>query len=183
MLLMSLAWARGVHCVLENPPGSRIWAMLRAARAVCFPEWIADAMRCTYSEEPVGDRLWKRYRLLCTEPWGLLLQSYCTCNPKQHVHLTKNVFSPKGRRRCAGRRQRLLQSAAYPTKLGETVVKRWREGLAGVRIAFCQKGGRFFPRARTTKRRAPVTAACHVQAGTATEPPRLGAVARQIFGA
>ena len=68
MFLMNLAWARGVRCVLENPLGSRIWAMLRAARAVCFPEWIAGVMRCAYSEEPVGDRLWKRYRLLCTEP-------------------------------------------------------------------------------------------------------------------
>ena len=117
-----------------------------------------------------------------TEPLGLLWQSTCTCNLRQHIHLTKNVFSPNGRRRCTGRRQLLLQSAAYPTKLGETVVKRWQEGLAGVRIAFCPKGGRFFPRARTTKRRAPVTAACHVQAGTATKPPRLGAVARRLLG-
>ena len=70
---MNLAWARGVRCVLENPPGSRIWAMLRAARAVCFPEWIANAVRCAYSEEPVGDRLWKRYRLWCTEQWGALV--------------------------------------------------------------------------------------------------------------
>ena len=145
MFLMNLAWARGAHCVLENPPGSRIWAMLRAARAVCALECIANAMCCTYSEELVGDRLWKRYRLLRTEPWWLLLQSYCTCNPKQHVHVTTNVFSPNGRRRYTGRRQLLLQSAAYPTKLGETVVKMVARGACRCSHCFLPERRTFLP--------------------------------------
>ena len=178
--LMTVAWVRGVHCILENPAGSRMFPFYVAAGAIVFQPVKAVCARCHFSEEPVGERLWKRYTLLSTEPWATALRRVCPCPPgTQHKLLTiRSVRLPgAGKCKCRGHAARLATSAHYPGALGTAVVAAWRRagssavaGHAGIATAIGRAG---------------VSAAAGVagHVGSATAVGRAGAAAAIVGSA
>ncbi len=127
VLLMSLAVFRGVHCILENPVGSRMWPFLTCAQAIRFPTWGVVCNRCAFEEAPLGEKLYKRYRLVGTALWTLTLRRPCTC--QSHAHRLSSRRSRRQPRRCSGNLAVLQESGAYPCGLGVAVVQAWQAGI------------------------------------------------------
>ena len=64
--LLMVASVRGVLCVLENPPSSRIFkfpVMKYVVKSFWF-DWPAIVHRCGYSTEPLGKRIGKQYKFV-----------------------------------------------------------------------------------------------------------------------
>ncbi len=123
--LMTVAWARMVHVVLENPLSSRIFNFMTAAGAVVFKATLVRCARCAFSDAADGNRYLKRYRFLSSETWIQQLNKQCVCQrPKKHAPLFTVTYS-RGRRRHTGITTALKASAVYPRALGEAVVRAW----------------------------------------------------------
>ena len=121
--LMTLAYVRDVHGVLENPHGSRMFAMFQVASVLVFDTFRTACMRCPFAVEPDGQRHWKRYMFLSASMWVKRLRRKCGCLSKQHIKLTKKRFG-----RVSGIKPRLRESAAYPLALGSAVISAWEAG-------------------------------------------------------
>ncbi len=123
--LMTVAWARMVHVVLENPLTSKLFSFLTVAGAVVFKPTLVSCARCAFSDAADGDRYLKRYRFLSSETWIQQLSKQCVCQrPKKHAPLVTVTYS-RARRRHTGIKAALQASAAYPRALGEAVVRAW----------------------------------------------------------
>ena len=120
--------------VVENPPGSWLWAILSDTLArykvseVCVP-------RCAYDDEPPGTRFFKPYKFLAIASDSnavhkiQLLQGKCNC-PQEvcrgrtiRTHIPLMPLNSSGGR--CGRFGRLAAAAAYPCRLGEALVLAW----------------------------------------------------------
>ena len=128
--LLTVAWCFGVSVVFENPVGSRIWPYLSMARALVLQGVQVVCNRCAYDRTPRGERLFKRYTLFCTEPWGKALHSKCPCG-KGASHRTSSRRKVEGQTiRTTGRKARLEESGRYPAAMGAAVVAAWRRAAA-----------------------------------------------------
>lgn len=125
--LMVLAYMRGVHVVIENPPGSTIWkySPMKEAIQICGGH-SAVTPRCAWSAERLGKRMKKYFRFCCSAPWIQKLRRKCPCGGRGHLQLTVIRFV-NGRKRFTGKRVALLKSAAYPLALGRAIIKAWSQ--------------------------------------------------------
>ena len=124
--LMTVAWARAVHIVLENK--DLMFKYLKASGAVVFDPFMVVTTRCAFSDAPDGQRYLKRYKLLASESWISHVKKTCPCKkPKMHAPLAE-VCLDRGRRRCTGIPSALKASGAYPARFGQVVIQAWLMG-------------------------------------------------------
>ena len=135
--LLELAFARKLQAVLENPPVSYIWKF--PPLASCLERLgmnlhTAICHRCAYEESLSSEsklRLGKRYKLVATGAWIQGARRSCKCPGRKHQVLTKRWIK-YGKRKCAGKRELLTQSAAYPRGLGKVIIQVWQQGTTTV---------------------------------------------------
>lgn len=129
--LLTVAWCFGVSVLFENPVGSRMWPYLSMAGGLVVQEGVhVVCHRCAYDRAPRGERLFKRYKLFCTEPWGKALCSKCPCG-KGAGHRLSSRRKVEGQIvRTTGRKASLEESGRYPAALGVAVVAAWRRAAA-----------------------------------------------------
>jgi hypothetical protein len=130
--LMTVAWVRQVHVVIENPSTSLLFRFYNAAHAILFEPRVAICYRCAFSDEPDGLRLLKRYKLLSSEDWIVKLQRSCPCAPPKHHARLVSVAVINGKSKRTGITSALQASGAYPDRLGTTVVHAWIGDTHGV---------------------------------------------------
>jgi hypothetical protein len=121
--LATVASARGLFFVLENPPRSLLWRYLSSCGA--DEGWIHAALcdRCAFAAGKLAGQseIRKTYRLVGNAPWIAALGLRCRCEPTvKHAAMTQ-VFGSKRR----GVLDVMGASAAYPAEMGEFVVKAW----------------------------------------------------------
>ena len=123
--LMVLAYMRGVHVAIENPPGSTIWKFspMKEAIQICGCHSVVTP-RCAWSTEVRGERMKKYFRFCCSAPWIQELCRKCPCGGMTHLQLTV-LRCVNGRKRFTGKRAALLKSAAYPLALGRGLIRAW----------------------------------------------------------
>ena len=125
VFLCQLAITRRVHFALENPGDSHIFRFFE----LVFPPWASwrslylfsqSVPRCPYddSDEP---KLGKSYKWVSSCPGVKELQAKCTC---QGAHRKLGFRNDRGWTRDQGA---LGESAAYPKRLGEAVLKVWEK--------------------------------------------------------
>lgn len=132
VFLMRLALGRGVHGIMENPTGSRLWKFLDQAGAWPFPTYEAVTHRCAFEECPEGGmKLFKRYRLVGTAPWVGQMRRECPCKSRLHRKAAVVVKDRCGKMATSGKRVVLRESGAYPAAMGVAVVQAWKRSLAG----------------------------------------------------
>lgn len=128
--LLTVAWCFGVSVVFENPVGSRMWPYLSMARALVTQGVQVVCNRCAYDRAPHGERLFKRYALFCTEPWGKALRSKCPCG-KGASHRISSRRKIEGQAiHTTGRKAYLEESGRYPAAMGVAMVAAWHRAAA-----------------------------------------------------
>jgi hypothetical protein len=129
MLFFIVAWARGVYPVIENPANSLMWSYFIANFPMNdLPSHSATCARCAFSREPLGQRLWKRFKFLATDGWINALEVPCACPKKLHTELVK-VQEVDGRMRRTGISKSLSLSGEYPVALGKAIIDAWQAKL------------------------------------------------------
>ena len=124
VFLLTLAWARGVHIVLENKP--RMMKYLVASGAMLFEPHSVQCARCAFSDAPDGQRWLKKYSLWSSEGWLRQLSCPCACTkPALHARLVRTEVINGKKAYNTVDRKALQQAAAYPLRMGEAVVDAW----------------------------------------------------------
>ena len=138
--LMVLAYMRGVHVVIENPPGSTIWKFspMKEGIQICGGH-SAVTPRCAWSMDRLGKRMKKYFRFCCSAPWIQKLRRKCRCGRKGHLQLTVIRFV-NGRKRFTGKRVALLKSAAYPPALGRALIQAWCQSSSNLNNVLRSRG-------------------------------------------
>ena len=123
--LFKLAHIRGCCCVLENPVRSVMFQYGSLVDCLAgIPLHYAVCPHCKFSTAPVGQRFSKKFKFMCNGPWVGQLRAVCDC---QAGHLTLvRTRKAGGRRKVWGIPKLLLESAAYPPKLGEAIIQAWQ---------------------------------------------------------
>ena len=128
-LLYSVAFARGVDVVLENPSSSTIfmYGPLVDVLAAIGPDKKSTAVcpHCAHSNAQMGSRYGKKFKFLGTADWIVQLARKCKCPGRQHVKLVTESFRD-GVRKVTGRSAFLKDSAAYPAQLGRAIIAAWQ---------------------------------------------------------
>ena len=132
--LIALGVARGLFVVVENPPGSWLWAILSETLEL-YEVSEVTVPRCAYSDEPPGCKFFKPYKFLAissdsdTAQKIQHLQGKCSCPQEVHNGRTTRKHIPLMLRNSSGgqcgRFGRLAAAAAYPRRLGEALVLAW----------------------------------------------------------
>jgi len=132
--LIEFAMARGVECVVENPPWSFIWKFPPMAAVMSKGlQHSAVTYRCAFERKASSvPRLWKVYKFWATGSWIQGTRRTCQCAGKPHLRMTKSYLDRLGKRRHNGIPNLLTQSAAYPDALGVSIVRAWSKGAARV---------------------------------------------------
>ena len=124
-ILFKLAHRRGVSVTLENPARS---VMFKYGSLVdCLediPLHYAVCPHCRFSTAPAGKRFSKKFKFMCNAAWIYRLRAVCNCQAG-HMKLIKTRHEG-GRRKVWGIPKLLQESAAYPPKLGEAIIKAWQ---------------------------------------------------------
>jgi hypothetical protein len=123
--LFALAWSRGVHAAIENPPGSTVWKY-PAVRALTdhLPRLAAAVVRrCVFDDAEYGHRYGKAYRILASNSWvtSPALTQGCSCPGRVHCSMVRRDDQGK----VWGLQSRLTESQAYPTKMGHAIIAAW----------------------------------------------------------
>ena len=129
--LFAVAWARGAHVVLENPPASHLWDYLPVKRVLeainsHTPLHHIVTYRCAFDDAPHGERYLKPYKFLGSGSWLERARRSCDCPDRRHREL---AVSHDGA--VSGIRDRLAESAAYPPRLGAAIVNAWVSTVDG----------------------------------------------------
>jgi len=129
--LFAVAWARGAHVVLENPPASHLWDYLPVKRVLeainsHTPLHHIVTYRCAFDDAPHGERYLKPYKFLGSGSWLERARRSCDCPDRRHREL---AVSHDGA--VSGIRDRLTESAAYPPRLGAAIVNAWASTVDG----------------------------------------------------
>ena len=124
--LFLVAVFRGVHAVVENPPGSMMfnYEIFANACSLWLKRFWAVLPHCRFSTAPYGFRFGKRFKLMGSHAWVLQLACKCQCPGRQHKPLA-TVKTVRGKRKVTGLKQALKDSAAYPAKMGIAVIQAW----------------------------------------------------------
>jgi hypothetical protein len=134
--LYSVAFARGVDVVLENPSSSTIfmYGPLVDVLATIGPDQKSTAVcpHCAHSAAQMGSRYGKKFKFLGTADWIAKLARKCKCPGRQHVKLVTESFRD-GVRKVTGRSAFLKDSAAYPAKLGRAIIATWQSSQSSAR--------------------------------------------------
>lgn len=127
VFLFTVAWARMVEAVIENPVDSVLfkYTPVRDTLAkVEGPGCRVVTPRCAFSTEAFGRRPYKLYRFVATGSWITSLRRRCSCPGKEHMKLTvRKVVN--GRVQITGIKTALVYSASYPRALGHAVAASW----------------------------------------------------------
>ena len=160
--LFAVAVLRGVHAVIENPPGSMIFGYEPAAtvwETIWRTRFWAVLPHCRFSEKPFGSRFGKKFKLMGSHRWVRRLACKCKCPGRKHKLLVTTKMI-KGVRKVTGSKQALKESAAYPAKLGIAVINAWKssgeddEVIEGPGPTGPRSTGRRSTGARSTGRRS-----------------------------
>ena len=136
--LLELAIARMVQAALENPPRSYIWRfppLASSLESLGMDLHAAICHRCAYEDAGKDSklRLGKMYKVVATGDWIKGARRKCQCPGRVHMLLTK-TWLKSGRKRCAGRRALLAQSAAYPRGFGKVIIQVWQQGMTQMEV-------------------------------------------------
>ncbi len=126
--LFLVAWAHGAEAVIENPAASYIFSFppVRAALAIALANKVSTP-RCAWSGARIGKRWYKLYTFWGTPSWLQDLARKCPCGGARggnHAALTTTAWVD-GKLKTYGVKHALTASAAYPAKLGRTIVQCW----------------------------------------------------------
>ena len=123
--LIELAVHRGVEVGVENPPGSWIWKFLPFSQTVnSLCKHVCErTQRCGFDDKPKGKRLLKEYKFKATGAWVEGLAATCPCGSCLHRRLSKKWQGADGRARSQGNKAELTESAGYPRRLGEAIIR------------------------------------------------------------
>lgn len=124
--LFTVAWARLVEAVIENPASSLIFKYAPVRNTLqTLTVYFAVCARCRFSEEAYGKRCKKPYKFAATGDWVRNLQFSCRCPGHRHATLSTSIVK-NGKRHITGILPALRRSAAYPFPLGQAIVDAWR---------------------------------------------------------
>ena len=129
IFLYTVAFVRGVHPVLENPPSSVLFLFgpVVTGLAQIASKHTAVAPHCAFSGGPRGSRFAKKFKFVSTSVWICQLARQCRCGGRGHTSLT-SIRIKDGIHRVDGCRDALKASAAYPRALGRAIIKAWSSG-------------------------------------------------------
>lgn len=131
---INLGVARNLFVVVENPPGSWLWAIL-ADEMQRYVTSVKTVPRCAFDDDPPGSKYFKPYKFASFATDADVanaiqnLQGKCQC-PREvrngrviRKHLPLMIRNEAGGQ--CGRHGRLARSAAYPSRLGHALVLAW----------------------------------------------------------
>ena len=121
--LFTVAWARGVEAVIENPPCSYLWkypAIAELRSRMTLTLCTAIAYRCRFDPNPYGTRYLKGYKLCATGSWANAVGLKCVCPGRAH----KRTYDQQGTA-VTGRHKYLVATQAYPLNMGIAIVHAW----------------------------------------------------------
>jgi len=111
-LFYTVARARDVCAVIENPPSSTMFQYAPIRDATSDSDSVT-CPRCVYSREPFGKRFGKQFKFVATAPWICALASQCRCPGRLHQKTVKERIV-NGVRKVWGDPKLLAESGSYP---------------------------------------------------------------------
>lgn len=124
-LFYTVARARDVCAVIENPPSSTLFQYAPIRDATSDSDSVT-CPRCVYSREPFGKRFGKKFKFVATAPWICTLASQCRCPGRLHQKTVKERIV-NGVRKVWGDPKLLAESGSYPPALGRALVQAWMQ--------------------------------------------------------